>query len=90
MPMERRIARNFQQQSHSIPSIGTKPVEFDTNDTNRSQGDIGTIRTRARLASLEGPSVSSRQGAGLWETPSRDNRREPVHGFDFPTDRTGR
>lgn len=38
-----------------MPSVVTsKPVEFDTNDTNRSQGDIGTIRTRARLASLEG------------------------------------
>jgi hypothetical protein len=38
--------------------IGAPAGGFDTNDTNRSQGDIGTIRTRARLASLEGPSVS--------------------------------
>jgi hypothetical protein len=40
----------------------SKPVKFDTNDTNRSQGDIGTIRTRARLASLERPRVHPPKG----------------------------
>jgi hypothetical protein len=64
------------------PARPARPTTSRTTQTipNRSQGDIGTKRTEARLASLGRAERS-------WD---RGNRREPHNTFGFSIDQTGR